>query len=101
MVSVLMLGAILAAVVAAAAPTPATAPATPANVQAAVNAVAKDPDPMICRSEAESGTRLTHRVCYRKSELAQRRLEDRQALDGIQGMRQPETMGMGSMGAPR
>ncbi len=81
-----MLGAILAAAVVTAAPSPAAA---------------KDPDPVICRSEAESGTRLTHRVCYRKSELAQRSKEDRQALSGLQGMRQPETMGMGPMGAPR
>jgi hypothetical protein len=96
-----MLGAILAAAVVTAAPASPSAPAAPANVEAAANAAAKDPDPVICRSEAESGTRLTHRVCYRKSELARRGREDREALGGLQGMRQPATMGMGPMGPPR
>ena len=95
-----MLGVILAAAVAAAAPPPASAPAAASTGEAVANA-AKDPDPVICRSEAESGTRLTHRVCYRKSELARRSRDDRQALGSLQGMRQSDTMGMGPMGAPR
>src|SRR5258708_6244950 len=100
--SVLMLGAILAAAaVVTAALSPASAPAAASTGQAPANAAPQDPDPVICRSEAESGTRLTHRVCYRKSELARRSREDRQTLGGLQGMRQPETMGMGPMGAPR
>jgi hypothetical protein len=96
-----MLGAILAAAVVTTAPSPASAPAAASTGQAPASAAPQDPDPVICRSEAESGTRLTHRVCYRKSELARRSREDRQALGGLQGVRQSDMMGMGPMGAPR
>ena len=94
-----MLGVILAVAVATASPPPAAAPAAGPGVKPAANLTPKDADPLVCHSESESGTRLTHRVCMRASEAARRRMEDRQALQDVQGTR-PAT-GMSMMGPPR
>ena len=79
-----MLGVILAAAVAAA---PSAPPPQPAP------AAAKDADPIVCRMEPLEGSRITHKVCRRASDLAQNRQDARQALERLQGT-MPVTMPM-------
>lgn len=81
-----MLSVILAAVVAAAAPAPAPAP------QQASAAAAQDPDPMVCHVEPIQGSRITHKVCLRASQVAQLQAEARRFLDHAQSGSQPPNM---------
>ena len=78
MLSTLLLVALLAADVpptagsAPAAPPPAAAPAKPAT------------DELICHSEKELGSNLSHRVCRHQSEIDARAQQDRDNLEQLQ-----------------
>lgn len=89
-----MLSVIFAAAVAAASPPPAAAPnSTPAQP------AAKAADPVICHMEAGEGTRITHKVCMRASDIAMRQADARWLLDRAQsGSQAPNMSTMVSMG---
>lgn len=63
----------------------AQAPATaPAQTQATVKP-ASDPNEIVCEKQETTGTRLgAKRVCMKRSEWADRRLQDRQELERVQ-----------------
>ena len=69
----------------AATPPPSPAPqSTPAAKPAAApKVVAADPE-RICRLEAVLGSKITKKVCYNRSQMAQRAFDDKQNLDLIQ-----------------
>jgi hypothetical protein len=70
------------------APAATSAPAVPAAMaQAAQATPATMPaeDPVVCRSQPVTGSRLgTQRVCAKQSEWARRSLHDQQQLDKVQ-----------------
>jgi hypothetical protein len=74
------LGAILAAAVATAAALPSAGP-----VSGHAKTAAQNSDPLICHSEPIEGSRITHKVCERASQIAQQRSDARQSLDRMQG----------------
>lgn len=69
-----MLSLVLAAAVATTQPRPPPADANPAA------------DPVVCHVEPIPGSRITHRICMRASELAQRKLDARWLLDRAQSV---------------
>jgi hypothetical protein len=72
-----MLGLLLAAAVATAATAPSPPPAT------------KSADPLVCHNEPIEGSRITHRICMRASQIAERRLDARWLLDRAQSASPP------------
>jgi len=67
----------------AAAPAPAPQAAPAAKPAAAPKVAAADPE-RICRLEAVLGSKITKKVCYNRSQMAQRAFDDKQNLDLIQ-----------------
>jgi hypothetical protein len=67
----------------AAAPTPAPQSSPAAKPAAAPKVAAADPE-RICRLEAVLGSKITKKVCYNRSQMAQRAFDDKQNLDLIQ-----------------
>jgi hypothetical protein len=77
MAAVLLAGTAISAV----AQTPAAAPTqNQSNVK-----LAQDPNEIVCEKQETTGTRLgAKRVCMKRSEWADRRLQDRQELERVQ-----------------
>jgi hypothetical protein len=94
-----MISAILAAAILLAESTPAlqAAPdaakptATAQTVSQATSVAPKKSDPMalVCKSEPILGSRMPVKRCHTQGEIAQQRLEDRQALERAQIMVDP------------
>ena len=62
----------------------ATAPqATPAPAHAGTSNPAADPDKVVCREEAETGSRFTKRVCHTNAEWAQMQAAAERTQDQI------------------
>jgi hypothetical protein len=79
-----MLIAMLAAVALMADATPAAAAAVgPAPAAAAKTT---DPDPIVCKNEAVSGSRLPKKVCMRQSEKLARERHDQDATANLERM---------------
>ena len=84
-----MLVAVLAAVVTFAAPqaqgdgAPKQEPNTVAGVEVKKT---PDKDKVVCRREAEIGTRMTKKVCTRMADAEDRKVQDRDNLDHIQAL---------------
>ncbi|MDB5424540.1 MAG: hypothetical protein JWQ29_1956 [Phenylobacterium sp.] len=83
MISVIFAAAVLLADVTPAAGEAATAQAPAAAAPAAKE---KDKDALVCHTEATPGSRLPKKTCFRAGDAAQRRLEDRAAVERAQAM---------------
>jgi len=85
-----MIGAVLASMILFADVTPAAtsapAPPAPATTVAAMPTVkpADDPNAVVCHSEATVGTHLSHKVCMRRADAEQQRLNARDQLEKMQ-----------------
>lgn len=59
----------------------------------------KSADPLVCHMEPIEGSRITHKVCMRASQIAERKLDARWQLDRVQNVSQAPNMAtMVSMG---
>lgn len=70
----------------------AVATASPSFENLAPAASAPDRDPVVCHVEPIEGSRITHKVCLRASEIARQRLEARWLLDRAQSVSQAPNM---------
>ena len=95
-----MLALLFAGIIAAAADT-APAPASAAPPAAPAPRGAKK-DPLICRSDTTTGSRLVTKTCMLASQWELRGRQDRQELQQAQGVYRPGVgeMMTGSMGPP-
>ncbi|WP_309605899.1 hypothetical protein [Phenylobacterium sp.] len=80
-----MISAILAAFVLLAGSTPAAPPAPAPALTAPTKAkAADDPNALVCKSEPVLGSRLATKRCRTVADIAQRKLDDRAALERVQ-----------------
>ena len=70
----------LLAVLAVLAAAPQAAPATPAQTPAPAAAPVKGKEDVICKTEQETGSRFSKKVCYSKADYDERRRLEQQHL---------------------
>ena len=71
----------------AAPPAPATAKATDAKTSA------KDPGRLICHTEAETGSLMAKKTCYRADDMAERKQQERSNLEHMQNNQPLQVVG--------